>query len=104
MFVDIDKAKHHLNLDETFDYDNDYLIHLIASAEDAISKRLNVKSLSHLVDPNTGGLPDSVIHSILLLVGNWYQNREPVAMGTSAKIPYTFDFLADLNRSYHEPF
>ena len=105
MYIDLDTVKHHLNIDESFDYDNDYILHLIASAEDAVAKRLNVINLSHLVDPYTGGLPDSIIHSILFLIGNWYQNREPVSMGTSVKIPYTLDFLFDTNRNYFkEPF
>lgn len=104
MFVAKDTVKKQLNLDIDYIEDDDYIIHLIASAEDAVAKRLNVDSLSELVDPYTGGLPDSVIHSVLLLIGNWYANREPVAYGTATKIPYTLDFLFDLNRNYDTKF
>ena len=104
MYVTLSQVKQHINIDETYNGDDDYIIQLIHAAEDAVVKRLNVKHLSRLVDSNTGGLPGSVSQSILLLVGNWYQNREPIAMGNAVKIPYTLDFLFDLNKNYNSPF
>ena len=104
MFLTLVQVKQHLNIDETYNGDDDYIIQLIRNAEDAVAKRLNVKHLSQLVDSNTGGLPDSISQSILLLVCNWYQNREPIAIGNAVKIPYTLDFLFDLNKNYNSPF
>ena len=104
MFITLNNTKQHLNIDESYRADDDYILSLIQNAEDAVAKRLNVKHLSQLVNPNTGGLPDSVLQAILLLVGNWYQNREPIAIGNTVKIPYTLDFIFDLNKNYNSPF
>lgn len=104
MFVTISQAKDHLNIDKNFNSDDDYILHLIRSAEDAIAKRLNVKSITYLIDRKTGGLPDSIIHSILLLIGDWYASRETFAFQNIGKLPYSFDFLCNLNRNYQEPF
>lgn len=105
MYVTIENARQHLNiLEGEAEFENDYILHLIQSAEDAVAKRLNVKSLSELVDPYTGGLPDSVIHTILLLIGDWYSARETFAFQNVGKLPNSFDFLADLNKSYNTVF
>ncbi len=104
MYIDLVTCKKHLNIDEYYTKDDDYLIHLIKSAEDAVSKRLNVKHLSHLINPYTGGLPEDVIHSILLLIGSWYAQRETFAFQSIGQLTHNFDFLADLNRNYKEPF
>jgi len=42
----------------------------------------------------TGTLPLSLKHAMLLIVGQFYANREPVIIGVNAtKMPYAFDFL-----------
>lgn len=52
-----------------------------------------------LTDDGTGShfigtMPDSFYHAMRLLVGNWFENREPVALGTiSTNIDYTVDAL-----------
>lgn len=103
MFVSIDKVRSHLNLDD-YTEDDEYIIHLINAAEDATAKRLNVKSLSYIVDENTGYLPESVTHQILLLVGSWYAARETFSYQSVSQLPHSFDFLADLNKNYKAPF
>jgi uncharacterized phiE125 gp8 family phage protein len=47
------------------------------------------------------GAPAPVKQAILLLVGHWYQNREPTAQGGRPAIPLTVDALvAPLRRAY----
>lgn len=104
MFVSIDKVRSHLNLDEYYHEDDEYIVHLVGAAEDATALRLNVKSLGQLMNPDTGYLPESVNHSILLLVGNWYANREAVSNLNVNRLSYGYDFLADLNKNYKAPF
>ena len=104
MFTTLTTAKNHLNIDNDYHADDDYILHLIRVAEDAVAKKLNVKSLSNILNRNTGGLPDSVLHSILLLVGSWYGSRETFSFQSVSKLPHSFDFLCDLNRNYKEPF
>lgn len=104
MFVSLDKVRSHLNLDEFYHEDDEYLVHIINAAEDAVAKRLNQHSLSRIVDPHTGYLPESVVHAVLLLVGSWYAARETFSNQSVSQLPHSFDFLADLNKNYVAPF
>jgi len=102
MYILLNQAKQHLNIDKDFHEDDNYILHLISVAEDAISKRID-KKLEDCVDPKTGYLDKSVIQSILLLIGTFYANRETVAYNSVTEIPTTFNFLCDLNKHYHIP-
>lgn len=104
MNVSIDKVKKHLNLDEFYNEDNDYLVQLVCAAESAIAKRLNVKELSHLINPDTGYLPEDIIHAVLLLCGNWYANREAVSNLNVNKLPFGLEFICDMNKNYNYKF
>lgn len=104
MIVSIDKAKKHLNLDDFYVEDDDYIVHLICSAESAVAKRLNVKDLTRLINPTTGYIPEDVTHAVLLLVGSWYNTRETFTNRSANKLPHSFDFLADLNKNYSSIF
>ena len=53
---------------------------------------------------DTGGdLPPAVKHSILLMVGNLYANREPVSYGGVVTVPYTMEYLIGLYKKYFIP-
>lgn len=47
-----------------------------------------------------GELPSSIIHSILLLVGNLYNNREATSYSVVSEVPYTYKYLINLNRNF----
>lgn len=100
MFITLEEAKKHLNLDSAFTQDDNYILGLISVAEDAVSQHLDI-ALDDLVVE--GDLPSAIIHSILLLVGNFYANREPVAFTTVNKVPYTLDYLLGLYKHYYLP-
>lgn len=103
MYLTKNIVKKHLNVDEDYTQDDNYIDHLIAACESAVAKRINVKSLGCLMT-DQGYLPDDVTHAVLLLIGNLYANREPVSYGTAVKIPYTLDFLFDINCNYKTTF
>lgn len=100
MYITKTQAKEHLQIDEDFMDDDNYILLLIQAAEDAVSHHLNIP-LEHLL--KDGVLPASIIQAILLLIGNFYANREPVAYGTVVKIPYTVDYLLNLYKHYCKP-
>lgn len=100
MYVTLNEAKRHLQIDEDFKDDDEYIIYLIQVAEDAVEQTLSIPLSSLLKD---GLIPKSVIHSILLLIGNLYANREPVSFTTPVKIPYTIDYLLGLYKFYFIP-
>lgn len=98
MYINISTAKKHLNIDEWFNEDNDYILNLIKVAEDATEKRIG-KKLSECID-NSGELMPSVQQTILLLLGTLYSQREATTPNKISTVPYTFDFLASLNQRY----
>lgn len=101
MYIDLETAKKHLNLDESFTEDDSYISLLTAAAEDAVSKHID-KPLVELED-SKGDLPPAILHSILLLIGNLYATREPVAYTSVIKVPYTLDYLLGLYKHYYLP-
>jgi hypothetical protein len=97
MYITIEQAKKHLNVDEEFKSDDLYILDLITVSEDAISKHLNI-ALNEL---EAGGqLPPAITHAMLLMVGNLYANREPVSYGIMAKIPLSYEYLIGLYKKY----
>ena len=97
MYITLDEAKKHLLVDPDFNEDNEYIQSLINTAEEAVSLNINTK-LTAIADG--GELPSSVKSAVLLLIGNLYANREPVAYTAVNKVPYTFDYLIALNKNY----
>jgi hypothetical protein len=98
-YITLDQAKKHLNLDECFCDDDDYITHLIEMAETVVEKAICHK-LSGM-EGEDGSIPTPLCHAILLTVGNFYSNREPVAVGTiTAEMPLSYQYLIDLYRDY----
>ena len=98
MYITLCEAKKHLLIDNSFKDDDEYILALIDAAEEAVSINLCVP-LDSIAEG--GEIPPSVKAAILLLVGNFYANREPVVTGTiKTTIPYSYDYLISLNKNY----
>lgn len=97
MYITLCEAKKHLLIDNSFNQDDEYILALIDVAEDAVAININVQLDSITVG---GELPPAVKAAILLLVGNLYANREPVAYTSVNNVPYTFDYLISLYKNY----
>lgn len=93
----LNEVKKHLNIDESFTEDDDYITSLIKVAEDAVAKNENI-ALNNMIED--GELPPSVKHSILLLVGNLYNNREATSYSVPSEVPYAYKYLVNLNRNF----
>lgn len=100
MYITLQEAKKHLQIDTDFTADDGYIIALIQVAEDSVAQHLDIALRELLAD---GELPAAVKHSILLMVGNLYANREPVAFTSVSKVPYTLEYLLGLYKSYYIP-
>lgn len=99
MFIRLSEAKKHLLLDDEFTLDDSYIISLIETAENAVAKAIN-KPLCACVTQE-GTLPPTIKHSVLLLVGSMYANRESVSPVQLHKISHGLDWLLGLDRHYH---
>ena len=89
MALTVNEAKKHLNIDATFTDDDNYVSLLIDVAKQSVKNAIRSTS----TDDVTATLP--LKHACLLIVGNLYANREPVAYSTCVPIPYTFQYLID---------
>lgn len=93
----LNEVKKHLNIDESFTEDDNYITDLIKVAEDAVAKNENI-ALNDMIED--GELPPSIKHSILLLVGNLYNNREATSYSVPSEVPYAYKYLVNLNRNF----
>ena len=96
--IPLELDKKHLNLDDDYTEDDEYILGLVAAAKGAVEKALNA-SLDRLAEENGGEVPMAIIQAILLMVGNWYQNRE-ITGSKVAALPYNFEYLINLYKHY----
>lgn len=98
MFIPLERVKQHLNIDEYFHGDDEYLNHLILVAETVVEKHIDC-DFSVLKD-EVGMIPAPLLQSILLYIGNLYQSRESVSFATAQELPLSFRYLLDLYMDY----
>lgn len=98
-YVELQLAKKHLNVEESFTEDDKYIIGLIEASETVVEKDVCEK-LDTLTQENKGKLPAPLRQCILLMVGQFYANREPVAFAQSAEVPLSYRYLVSLYRNY----
>ena len=100
MYLTLEQVKKHKLIDDDFVADDSYITDQITVAQDSVEKHLDIA----LEELEEGGiLPPSVIHAMLLMIGNLYANREPVMVGKIVKIPYTYEYLVGLYKHYEIP-
>lgn len=97
-YITLSQTKQHLNIDQGFTIDDEYILQLINVAEDVVSKHIDISLVD--IETEAGVLPPALSHAILLLVGNFYANREPVAFASSNEIPLNYQYLLSLYKHY----
>lgn len=86
--ITIEQIRLHLRIDGT---DEDaYLAALLLAAVEYIEKMTTI--------PHSADYPHTLRHAALLLIGNWYQNREGVSDKPLSQVPLAFQMLIGINR------
>lgn len=98
MYIQLYQVKKHLNIDEDFHNDDEYLMSLVEVAEKVVEK--NIDTSLKLLEDGDGFIPAPLIQAMLLLIGNFYANRESVAFASSSEVPLSYNYLIDLYRNY----
>lgn len=101
MYTQLYQIKKHLNLNEEWHEDDEYLVSLAEVCETIVERNIDV-AFKKLEDGD-GDIPAPLQHAILLLIGNFYANRESIAFVQSASLPHSFQYLIDLYRDYRGP-
>jgi len=90
MAMDLDMLKKQVNVD--FDADDEYLLQLLGSAQDAVLNMTN-RTSAELITLGGGVWPNPLQHAVLMLASHWYNQREAVASVSSQEVPYGISFL-----------
>lgn len=99
MYLTIEEIKKHLNIDDDFTDDDEYLLSLEEVAEGVIEKHID-DSLEDIASMNGGELPRPLLHAMLLYIGNLYANRESISYSSAIEIPFAYDYILSLYKSY----
>ena len=101
MYVSVNLLKKHLNIDQDFHGDDEYLAILSEVAEKTVQRHVCCV-LSSLEDGD-GNIPAPLRQEIMLYAGVLYNSRESVAFGGSpVDIPHTYEYLINLFKNYSD--
>ena len=99
MYLQLNQIKKHLNIDEDFKGDDEYILQLAQSAQEVVEVHID-RPLDSLTNEE-GNLPSSLIQAMLLLVGTWYANRESVSFASTYVLPHSYDYIIALYKNYN---
>lgn len=89
-YIDLDKIKTHLNIDLDYMDEDEYLLRLADVAVRSIERHIDHDITDFVED---GELDAPLEQAALLLIGNYYQNRESVTYGQVMQVPHGYDYL-----------
>lgn len=98
-YLNLDLIKKHLNIDEDFHDDDDYLT-LLGDVVEQVTERHIDDSFQLIMLKNRGKFPPTLMQAMLLLVGNYYNNRESVAFTGVSELPQSYLYLLSLYQNY----
>ena len=97
MYISLEKCKKHLNIDPDFKEDDNYIMSLVEVAEEIVQRHIGHRFEDILVD---GQLPMALQHAMLLLIGQFYANRESVTFGSASELPLSYNYILQLFENY----
>ena len=98
-YLTLASTKKHLIVDDSFTDDDTYITSLMNVAEAVVERDIDQPLVT--LEDGAGNLPAPITQAMLLVVGNLYANREPVAIGARAvNVPYTFEYLKGLYKNH----
>ena len=89
--------KKHVRADD-FSDDDEYLEHLIETAEEVVVKTVN-RSREELEEMGDGGFPAPLCQAVMMLGAHWYNQRESVSTVQMHEVP---DSLQALLKPYRK--
>ena len=96
-YLTLQDIKEHLRLDDTWHDEDEILVSIGEAAEAAVIKHIESPLDNLLVN---GDLPKPLKHAMLLLVGNFYDNRNSVSYTSVTELPLAYNYLLALYQNY----
>ena len=91
-YLTLAQIKKHLNIDTQFTEDDEYIESLAEVAEQIVAQHLK-QDLAVIASDYNDNLPKPIVHAMLLLIGNFYANRETVAFASAHELPLSYEYL-----------
>lgn len=97
-YITLDEAKKHLNIDDFWKDDDQYIEDLILVAQKAVENDIKYSLAETINEYGTIDMP--LKQAILLMVGQLYRNRELSSELTFKELPKAYDYLLQPYRNY----
>ena len=98
MLIELETIKNHLNIDSSFNDDDNYIMQLEEVAEAIVEKHID-RTLEDIIGEE-GEVPKPLLQAMLLFIANLYNNRESVAYTGTVEVPNTLTYILSLYRNY----
>lgn len=99
MFITLDRIKKHLNIDDYYKEDDEYITSLYEVSEKVVEKHTD-SNLSDVAKANGGEIPSPLTHAMLLFIGDMYRYRESISFSSVNSIPFSYDYILSLYKNY----
>ena len=99
MYLTLAQIKKHLNIDESFTDDDEYLSFLYNVAERTVQRHID-SNLASLTEEE-GSLPTPLLQAMLLYIGTLYAQRESISYSSVVDVPFSYDYLLSLFKNYN---
>lgn len=99
-YLTLTEIKKHLNIDNDFTDDDTYIESLADVAESIVEQHIRISLEVVVATTDDGKLPMPIKHAMLLLIGNYYSNRESVTFAQAHDLPLAYDYLLSPYVSY----
>lgn len=94
-FVTLEMIKSHLNIEQSYKLEDDYLLHLREVAFLVVQNYI----CTDLATLN--GHKEAVGHALLLLIGTYYLQRESIGTFSMKECPHTLQYILDQYKNYN---
>ena len=98
MYLQLYQIKKHLNINEDFHSDDEYLVDLATVAEKVVENHIDTPLMK--LENEEGEIPSPLLQAMLLFIGNMYANRESVAFASVQVLPHAYDYIIALYKNY----
>lgn len=99
MYTTLAMLKRHLNIDQSFTEDDEYIMWLYQVAEATVQVHL-CANLEDFED-DEHNIPAGIVHAMMLYIGDLYNSREGNAYGVSVQqVPFGYEYLISLYKNY----
>ena len=92
IYLKLYQIKRHLNVDERFQEDDEYLVERAEVGQAAVERHRDT-SLEQIAKDNGGTLPPPIVHAMKLLVAEYYSQREAISYTSTQVVPLAYDYL-----------